>query len=291
MRGLIITNQEIRHNQYKIDRFVEEFSKRNIPIDVRINDGSLAYIKNNQIVLNIPQYDFVIYVDKDNYLAKLLEKAGLRLFDKADFIKMCDDKMLTFIACSNAGIKMPDTFAGPLVYTTNEHPDLTLLDKVINELGLPVVIKKVYGSLGEGVYLAKTKEELIKLYLEICHNPILFQKYVKSEYGKSIRVLIIDGKVFGMFERRNLCDFRSNYGDKATSAKILKTEKYAEIALKIADKFQIEYAGLDFLDDGDEPLLCEINSNAFFEEFEKVTGLDVAEAYADMVIKKVKINE
>jgi glutathione synthase/RimK-type ligase-like ATP-grasp enzyme len=34
-------------------------------------------------------------------------------------------------------------------------------------------------------------------------------------------------------------------------------------------------------------MLCEINSNAFFEEFELVTGQNVAQAIASMIIRKV----
>ena len=142
MRGLIITNQEIRHNEYKIQRFKEEFSKLGVELDVRKNDGSLAKIENNNVKLNIPECDFVIYLDKDQYLARLLEKFGKRLFNRADFIKMCDDKMLTFIACSNEGIRMPDTYAGPLVYSSIEEPHVEFLDEISNKLGFPMVVKR-----------------------------------------------------------------------------------------------------------------------------------------------------
>lgn len=292
MNGIIIVNQSIGHNKYKIKRFIEEFDKKNIRLDVFVNDGTLAIIKDNNVVINLPKADFVFYLDKDIYLARLLEKAGYRLFNRADFIKFCDDKMLTFIGCANEGIKMPKTIAGPLVYTDLEESNYKFLDNVINELGLPMVVKKVYGSLGEGVYLVNTKEELKKLYSEIARNPIVFQEYVKSSYGQSVRVLIIDGKVFGSFIRSNDSDFRSNYGDTASSKKLEKSQKYTEFAQKIADKLHIEYAGIDlFVCDEQEPILCEINSNAFFEEFEKVTGLNVAEAVRDMVIRKVNNNE
>lgn len=292
MNGIIIVNQSIGHNQYKIKRFIEEFDKKNIRLDVFVNDGTLAIIKDNNVVINLPKADFVFYLDKDIYLARLLEKAGYRLFNRADFIKFCDDKMLTFIGCANEGIKMPKTIAGPLVYTDLEESNYKFLDNVINELGLPMVVKKVYGSLGEGIYLVNTKEELKKLYSEIARNPIVFQEYVKSSYGQSVRVLIIDGKVFGSFIRSNDSDFRSNYGDTASSKKLEKSQKYMEFAQKIADKLHIEYAGIDlFVCDEQEPILCEINSNAFFEEFEKVTGLNVAEAVRDMVIRKVNNNE
>lgn len=289
MNGIIIVNQTIGHNQYKIDRFKDEFSKKGVGLEVFVNDGTLAEIKNNEIKINLPHADFVLYLDKDIYLARLLEKAGFRLFNKADFIKLCDDKMLTFIACANEGIRMPKTIAGPLVYTDLQESNFNFLESVIKEIGLPMVVKKVYGSLGEGVYLVETKEQLYKLYSEIARNPIIFQEYVKSSYGKSIRVLIIDGKVFGSFIRRNKYDFRSNFGEEASSKVLENPAKYEGFAQEIANKLHIEYAGIDLLVyEDDNPILCEINSNAFFEEFEKVTGLNVASAYADMIINKVK---
>ena len=289
MNGIIIVNQTIGHNQYKIERFKTEFEKKGVSLEVFVNDGTLAEIKNNEIKINLPAANFVLYLDKDIYLARLLEKAGYRLFNKADFIKLCDDKMLTFIACANEGIRTPRTIAGPLVYTDLQESNFAFLDKVIDEIGLPMVVKRVYGSLGEGVYLVETRDELFKLYSEIARNPIIFQEYVKTSYGKSIRVLIIDGKVFGSFIRRNKYDFRSNFGEEASSKVLENPAKYEGFAQEIADKLHIEYAGIDLLVYEDEnPILCEINSNAFFEEFEKVTRLNVASAYADMIINKVK---
>ena len=292
MNGLIIVNQTIGHNQYKIDRFQHECKLRGIGLDVFVNDGTLAKIENGEVVINLPKADFVFYLDKDIYLARLLEKANYRLFNRADFIKMCDDKMLTFIQCANQDIRMPKTIAGPLVYTDLVESNFSFLDKVIEELSLPMIVKRVYGSLGEGVYLVKTKEELVNLYKDIAQSPIIFQEYVDTSYGKSIRVLIIDGKVFGSFIRKNNADFRSNFSDTASSQILTNPAKYEGFAQKIADKLHIEYAGIDLLVYKDEePILCEINSNAFFEEFEKVTHLDVAKAVMDMVVRKVNNHE
>ena len=292
MNGIIIVNQSIGHNEYKVKRFQEEFAKANVQVEVYVNNGTLAEIKDNKVVINLPEADFVIYLDKDIYLARLLEKAGYRLFDKADFIKLCDDKVLTFIGCANKGIKMPTTYAGPLVYFDLKKEHYDFLNKVEKELGYPMVVKKVYGSLGEGVYLVENREELEKLYTEICRNPILFQKYVKTSKGHSIRVLVIDGKVFGAFKRKNDRDFRSNFGVSADGEPLENADKYIKFAQDIADKLDIEYAGIDLLDDeNDEPILCEINSNAFFEEFEKVTGKNAAEAYVKMIIRKVNAHE
>ena len=292
MNGIIIVNQTIGHNQYKIDRLQEESKKMGIKLDVFVNNGTLSVIKNNNIQINLPKSDFIFYFDKDMYLARLLEKDGRRLFNKADFIKLCDDKMLTFIKCANQGINMPKTLSGPLVYTDLKESNFEFLDTVIKELGFPMVVKKVYGSLGEGVYLVKDKDELVSLYKNISRNPIIFQQYIKSSFGQSIRVLIINGKVFGSFIRKNNYDFRSNFGDEASSKTLDNPERYEKFAQEIANKLNIEYAGIDLLvlDDG-SPILCEINSNAFFEEFEKVTGLNVAKAILEMVKEKVNQDE
>ena len=289
MNGIIITNQEIGHNVYKIKRYKEEFSKLGISLDVFVNDGTLAMIKDNELSINLPKCDFIIYLDKDIYLARILEKSGYRLFNKADFIKLCDDKALTNIACASRGIKMPDTITGPLFYSQElKEENFKFLDDVITKLGLPLILKRVYGSLGLGVYLIKTKEELIEAYKEHCRAPILFQKYVGSSYGVSARVIIIDKKVIGGFIRYNKTDFRSNFGDNASSRPLKEGDKCFKLASYIAKELDIEYAGIDFmfLESG-EPILCEINSNAFFEEFEKVTGINVAKEYALMIKRKI----
>ena len=289
MNGVIIVNQELGHNAYKIKRYQEEFSKLGISLSVHVNDGTLALIKDSKLQINLQKCDFVIYLDKDIYLARILEKEGYRLFNKADFIKLCDDKALTNIACASRGIKMPDTITGPLFYSPElKEENLKFLDEVIKELGFPLILKRVYGSLGLGVYLIKNKEELIEAYKEHCRAPILFQRYVGSSYGVSARVIIMDQKVLGGFIRYNKTDFRSNFGDEATSRPLKDGDKCFALAQKIADELKIEYAGIDFifLEDG-EPILCEINSNAFFEEFEKVTGINVAKEYALMIKKKI----
>lgn len=292
MNGIIICNQEIGHNQYKIERFKEEFSKQGIKLEVFLNDGTLANIVDSEIKINLPKCDFIIYLDKDIYLARLLEKAGYRLFNKADFIKLCDDKVLTFIACANKGIRMPKTFAGPLMYRDLTEENFAFLKTVEKELGYPMVVKKVYGSLGEGVYLVNSYDELKKLYSEIFRNPILFQEYIPSSKGKSLRIMVIDQKVVGGFIRYNHVDFRSNFGETADGRTLDNPEKYFSFAQDIADKLQIEYAGIDLLvGEDDNPILCEINSNAFFEEFEKVTGINVAEKVVDLIKRKMNYEQ
>ena len=54
MNGIIIVNQEIGHNVYKIKRFTEEGKKLGVSLSTYINDGTLAIVKNDNLtIINI----------------------------------------------------------------------------------------------------------------------------------------------------------------------------------------------------------------------------------------------
>ena len=63
MKGLIISNYQIGHNQYKIDRFKEEAINLGVSLDVIFNDGTLFTIDKGLVKENIPECDFIIYLD------------------------------------------------------------------------------------------------------------------------------------------------------------------------------------------------------------------------------------
>jgi len=293
MNGLIIVNNQQGGASYKVSKKVErlqkEFNLLGVSVEVMPNDGTLAIIENGQIKLRIKKYDFIVYLDKDRYLADLLTKAGCLLFDKADFIELCDDKMLTHIYLANHGISMPKTIAGPLVFDSKALTDYSFLEKIEKEIGYPMIIKGVYGSLGQNMTYVANKDDLYREYKKMAFQPILFQQYITTSYGRSVRCIVIDKKIFGAFERFNPNDYRSNYSKDATSKEFFMNDEFSLLALKISELLNIEYAGIDFLfGENGKPILCEINSNAFFEEFEKITKLNVGKAFAEMIISKVK---
>lgn len=292
-QGAIIINNSYNEAdiniQHKISRLEEEFKKLDTSIDVIKNNGDIAYIENGEIKLNIPSYDFVVYLDKDKYLARLLEKAGMKLFNNAEFLELCDDKMLTHIALANMNIPMPKTIPGPLVFKSTNGDDIKVMESVLKQLDFPFLIKGVYGSLGLNMAYIDSKETFLEEYKKMKAQPLLFQEYIESSRGRSIRCLVIDHKILGAFERCNPNDYRSNYHDGASSKSITLKPQYIELVNKVIKALDIDYAGVDLLyGEDDKPLLCEINSNAFFQEFEKRTGINAAKAFAEMIINRIK---
>jgi glutathione synthase/RimK-type ligase-like ATP-grasp enzyme len=76
-------------------------------------------------------------------------------------------------------------------------------------------------------------------------------------------------------ERKSNEDFRANItlGGKATTWKLSHEER--DIALAAHKALGLDFSGVDLLlDDHNDPLLCEVNSNVNFLSFEKATGIN-----------------
>ena len=109
--------------EHQVKRLKEEFSKRGVEVEIIKNTQVFAYIFEGNIKISLPKFDFVLYLDKDRYVASLLEKAGYKLYNSIDSIMKCDDKMLTHICLSNCGVNMPTTISSTLCYTDNGNRD------------------------------------------------------------------------------------------------------------------------------------------------------------------------
>ncbi len=290
-KGLILTNSFYNPKSYynQGERLKEEFNNRGIEIDLKKNNFFAAYVTDKGELENLASgYDFCVYLDKDKYISEMLEKQGLRLFNNHEAIRVCDDKMQTFIRLSNCGINLPKTLSAPLCYDKNAEIDESFIVKVEKFLGYPVIVKECYGSLGKNVYMAQNRTELMLLADKLKLLPHLFQKAVKTSMGKDVRVIIIGKrKVFSML-RESKTDFRSNVELGGKSYKYSLNKEWKDFAIKIAEILNLDYCGIDILfGENGQPVLCEVNSNAFFGGMEKTLGENVAAAYADYIMQEI----
>ena len=63
-----------------------------------------------------PRPDFVLYWDKDVFLARALELSGLRLFNSGKAIQLADDKAETALILAEKGIPIVDTIPAPTCF-------------------------------------------------------------------------------------------------------------------------------------------------------------------------------
>lgn len=279
-RGLILVNAYTRSeselNQPR--RIAEELSLCGVEAEIKRNTVPAV------IGGKAPAYDFCVYLDKDKYAARALEARGLRLFNRAEAVETCDDKMLTFLALEGAQIPMPRTIAAPLCYTPEEPVSKELLREA-ETLGYPLIVKECFGSLGKGVYKADDRAALTAIAERLKGKPHLFQEYIAKSAGRDLRVTVVGGRAIAAMVRTS-ADFRSNLGFGGSGERAELDEDTARLCEKIADRLRLDYCGIDLLFGG-RMLLCEVNSNAFFGGTERVTGVNVARAYAEHIVKEI----
>lgn len=288
-KGIIITNAFYFNpgQKYQIDRLVQEFDKLGVKL-THIKNDNTAYIRNNVIKAEIGDADFVVYLDKDKHLARMLEKSGYRLFNRALPIELSDDKMLTYIAIANNGINMPNTVTSPLCYQPPEQDD-EFLKSVVKKIKLPMIVKECHGSFGKQVFLAEDFEQLRQIRQQLKYLPHLYQQYVKCSRGKDMRVVVIGGKVVANMLRENKQDFRSNIEIGGTGSTAILPESFTIAAEKTAQLLNLDFCGVDLLfGEKGEPIVCEVNSNAYFKGVETVTGVNVAGLYAQHILKTIE---
>ena len=286
MKVLIVTNAYAQNKSqtHQATRIKEEFEKMDINATICKNIN-LTSIKGGYV--NAVKFDVCIFFDKDKSTARMLEKSGLKLFNCAKSIEICDDKILTHVALANADIPMPDCINAPLCYTRNAQPSQEFLDNVANSLSFPLVAKKCYGSLGAGVTLIKDGDELYAYESENILNEHFYQQYINSG-GSDVRVIVIGGKVLCAMKRTNKNDFRSNIELGGTGEKFDIGYKMKALCERVASILNLDYCGIDVLtDENGNHYICEVNSNAFFAGVEKYCQINVAKAYVEHIIKNV----
>lgn len=271
--------------KHQVKRLYGEFSMRGVKVDIFKNTEVFAYISQGNIDILLPECDAILYLDKDRYVAELLEKKGYKLYNSIDAISKCDDKMLTHICLANEGIKMPTTISSTLCY--RDDGNRSNLNEVINKIGFPMIVKENYGSLGKQVYLVQNKEELLDLENRLIHVPHIFQEFIKSSKGKDYRVIVIGNKVCAYMKRENKHSYLSNLATGGTASVVELPKEYLDMAVKASKVLGLDYCGVDILEgENGEPILSEVNSNAFYEGIEKTTGVNVAGCYVDYLLSK-----
>ena len=283
MRGLILYNgySDIPSYDHQISRIMEEFEALGVDMTSQTNNVFLAHIEDGVQKVEVDA-DFCIFLDKDRYASFMVESCGIRMFNSASSIAVCDDKMLTYMALSGHGISMPDSTAGPLFYDPSMPTDRDSCEVLENRYGYPMVVKECFGSSGKGVHLARDREGLVSILDSLRGRPYLVQRYVDTSVGEDLRVIVIGGKAIGSMLRHSDTDFRSNVALGGSSFNQDVSDVSRSVAEKVAEVLGLDYCGVDLLKDegGQYSIVCEVNSNAFFESFEESTGINVAKAYA-----------
>lgn len=231
--------------------------------------------------------DYVVFTDKDIYLAKQLEYMGIPVFNSAYTIAASDDKIVTYQELARRKLPMPETVIAPKIFTEGRYSE-KWLDRVISQLGLPLILKEAFGSFGEQVYLIHTKEELFTSVKQVGNKAFVFQEFIETSFGVDIRLQVVGDQVVAAMKRRSLNDFRANVTAGGTMEAYTPSETEKELAIQATKAIQGDFAGVDLLFGAEGPLICEVNSNAHIRNLLDSTGINAADFIMEHILTNVK---
>lgn len=232
--------------------------------------------------------DFVLFWDKDICLARRLEAAGIRLFNTADAVEICDNKALTALRlCGKVAI--PRTVIAPKTFPAVGYTDKTFVKRAGESLGYPMIIKEAYGSFGAQVYLAHDFAEAERIVDSVEGREFVMQEFVRESAGKDVRINVVGGQVVCAMLRKNEHDYRSNVTNGGKTYPWTPTPEQSAAAIAACEAIGLDFAGVDVLFGRDgEPVVCEVNSNPHFKSSLDCTGVDVGGFIMDYVAKCLK---
>lgn len=289
-KGYIIINGFLREEKFfsLYSALKQSADRAGLQLELKTNIELMCDIASGKTVANEALPPFAIFWDKDVRLAKTLEAAGMKLFNSADAIELCDDKSLTHIALMNR-VPQPKTVLIPLTFPRVGYTDCTFLEKIADYLGFPFVIKQCFGSFGAGVYLARNMDEAKAALMKTAGGAAIAQQYIASSFARDIRAYIVGDKVAAAMLRHNESgDFRANVAQGGKADAYTLSEAQAALAVKTAQLLGCTFAGVDLLfGENGEMTVCEVNSNAHFAGISAATGVNIADKIIEAVAQRI----
>lgn len=289
-KGYIIINGFLREEKFfsLYSALKQSADKAGLQLELKTNIELMCDIASGKTVANEALPPFAIFWDKDVRLAKTLEAAGMKLFNSAGAIELCDDKSLTHIALMNR-VPQPKTVLIPLTFPRVGYTDCAFLEKIADYLGFPFVIKQCFGSFGAGVYLARNMDEAKAALMKTAGGAAIAQQYIASSFARDIRAYVVGDKVAAAMLRHNESgDFRANVAQGGKADAYTLNEAQAALAVKTARILGCTFAGVDLLfGENGEMTVCEVNSNAHFAGISAATGVNIADKIIEAVAQRI----
>lgn len=231
-------------------------------------DNILYY--DNEIVSELPK--IALLRGNDMNVSSMLEKRGIKVINSTYTIDNCVDKLKTHNMCSKLNIKQIKTY----------HFNNLSFAESVKLVGLPFILKYRFGKQGMNIYIINNIDEYNCILKEINPEDYLLQEYIKTTYGKDVRVFIVGDKVVGACKRENNSDFKSNLAQGGLSYNYELTEELKNNSLKLKRELKGDIISVDYVFGDNELLFCEANTNPGFASFNYL-GYPIRQIFMDYI--------
>jgi [lysine-biosynthesis-protein LysW]--L-2-aminoadipate ligase len=235
-----------------------------------------------------PEFDIAlersVSTIKGDYAAAFLEALGVPVVNPALIARRCEDKFLTSLLLTQAGIPTP-RFA--LVFGLEQ-----ALQAVEACGGFPVVLKPPLGSWGRLLAKVNDREALEALleHKEVLGTPpqkaFYIQEYVRKP-GRDIRAFVV-GKdaICAIYRESGHWITNTARGAKALNCPV--TEELWDICRRVSGVIGGGLLAVDVFESPDALQVNEVNHTMEFRNSEEPTGVSISGAVIDYCLNQLK---
>jgi len=228
--------------------------------------GSGDSLRDEQTVVLVRSKSYV----RGPLVARMLEHAGARVVNRAGAASRCADKLATLTALHDAGLP---AVPFSLVLTRAD------LDRAVERLGLPLVLKPTHGGFGRRVLLVRQADLVHAVYDYVEHHGHGFDRALIAQplvRGADVRAIAVHGRVVAAVERTPTGDWRANVAAGAAARVRVPDERLTDLAVRVSDLLDLDLGGIDLFATESGYLVSEVNHVPEFRAATAATGVDIA---------------
>ena len=272
VRGwLLYRREDIDRNRRFADWFVEAGPEFGFEISLRLVDELTLQLPACGMARGAgePLPAFALTRSRDGLVSTFLEGEGCRVFNTAAVTVAANDKMRSHLLAHRLGLPQVD-----MAFVPNDPAALAA-----QPLGWPVVAKHPGGHGGGQVVLVHTAEELWSAAASFGGERVLLQRLC-AQPGVDLRVYVLGDRVLQAVCRTAAEGFRANLSLGGRAEAVATPPSVVRMVEEICRALPLDYAGIDFLPDGQGGWLFNeiedaVGSRALYE----LGGFDVVRLY------------
>ncbi|WP_030348717.1 ATP-grasp domain-containing protein [Streptomyces sp. NRRL S-1022] len=253
-------------------RLIETAGESGLRIDW-VNDESLC--AGHRDALSVKDYDALMVRSRSytrgGLIATLAEADGFRVLNTAAAIHSCENKLVLRAVLREAGVAVPDF---RLVLSRKD------FGRAVEELGVPVVLKPVYGGMGKRVTLVRDADLAQSVYDYVEDLGHAFEQACLVEPylgGGSVRCLVVGREIVAAAEFESAgADWRSNAALGNRSRALAHDPDVQKIVDGVVDRLGAGIYGVDLFRTPSGYLVNEVNHAPAWRGVASTTGVDIA---------------
>lgn len=181
------------------------------------------------------------------------------------------DKCESYNILSSRGVAMPKS---RVINDSNSSPFM------------PVVIKPAIGNQGNGVVLARSDEDYLRIARDyLSDGRFLAQEYIAESKSSDKRLIVANGTVLAAMKRTAAeGDFRANLHLGGSAQIYTPSSQEVKQAVDACVALDLRLGGVDIIDSNSGPLVLEVNPSPGFG-ISGIIGMDVAKKVVQTYLK------